>query len=101
MVTAVPVKSTIKKINSQNLCVDQTLNRDELWEIQTPQMFKRNVLLDAHAKKWENVPTDDAMMVEEMGVKVKVYRGDYMNIKITTQEDLTVAEAFLCRSSKA
>ena len=94
VVVAVPVKSTIKKINKKNLLVEETLNRDDLWEIQTPQVFKKDILIKAHKQKKGNVPTDDAMMVEQLGVRVKVLSGDYKNIKITTQEDLTIAEAF-------
>jgi len=56
---------------------------------------RKDVLLKAHAQKGQGCPTDDAMMVEQLGVKVKVFPGDYKNIKITTQEDLVVAEAFL------
>lgn len=94
VVVAVPVKSTIKKINKKDLLVEETLNREGLWEIQTPQVFKKDILVRAHEQKKENVPTDDAMMVEQLGVRVKVLLGDYKNIKITTPEDLTIAEAF-------
>jgi len=94
VVVAVPVKSTIKKVDKKNLLVEETLNREDLWEIQTPQVFKKDVLIKAHEQKKEDVPTDDAMMVEQLGIRVKVLSGDYKNIKITTQEDLTIAEAF-------
>lgn len=99
VVVAVPVKSTIKKINKRDLSVEETLDREGLWEIQTPQVFRKDVLIRAHEQKSEDVPTDDAMMVEQLGVRVKVLSGDYRNIKITTQEDLTIAEAF-CRLRK-
>ncbi|MCK4881837.1 MAG: 2-C-methyl-D-erythritol 4-phosphate cytidylyltransferase [Candidatus Omnitrophica bacterium] len=99
VVVAVPVKSTIKRVNQKDLSVEETLDREGLWEIQTPQVFKKDILIKAHAQKQEGVPTDDAMMVEQLGVRVKVFSGDYRNIKITTQEDLTVAEAF-CRLRK-
>lgn len=95
VVAAVPLKPTIKRINKEDLCVEETLNREDLWEIQTPQVFRKDVLLEAHARNKESSPTDDAMMVEQLGVKVKVFAGDYKNIKVTTLEDLTVAEAFL------
>jgi len=95
VVVAVPVKPTIKKINRGDLCVEETLNREDLWEVQTPQVFRRDILMKAHTQNKENSPTDDAMMVEQLGVKAKVATGDYRNIKITTQEDLMVAEAFL------
>lgn len=96
VVVAVPVKSTIKRINDEDLLVEQTINREGLWEIQTPQVFKRDILIKAHQQKGADVPTDDAMLVEQLGVEVKVLSGDYTNIKVTTQEDLVVAEAY-CR----
>ena len=99
VVVAVPVKSTIKKVNKKDLSVEETLNREDLWEIQTPQVFKRDVLIKAHEQKKEDAPTDDAMMVEQLGVRVKVLLGDYKNIKITTYEDLTIAEA-LCSDTR-
>jgi len=95
VVTAVPVKPTIKKVNKESLFVEETLDREELWEIQTPQVFKKELLLKAHQQNKECDPTDDAVMVEQLGVKVKVFPGDYKNVKITTQEDMVIAETFL------
>jgi len=95
VVAAVAVKSTIKKVNKESLLVEATLDRGKLWEIQTPQVFKKDILLKAHQQNKDNDPTDDAVMVEQLGVKVKVSPGDYKNIKITTQEDLVIAETFL------
>lgn len=95
VVTAVAVKPTIKRVNKESLLVEETLDRGELWEIQTPQAFKKNILLKAHQQNKDSNPTDDAVMVEQLGVKVKVSPGDYKNIKITTQEDLAIAETFL------
>ena len=95
VVAAVPVKPTIKKVNKESLFVEETLDREELWEIQTPQVFKKDILLKAHQQNKDGDPTDDAVMVERLGVKVKVSPGDYKNIKITTQEDLAIAETFL------
>ncbi len=95
VVTAVPVKSTIKKVNKKMRVVQETLNRDELWEIQTPQVFKKGILVKAYNTVKNLNPTDDAMLVEQLGVKVKVLEGDYKNIKITTPEDLRIAEIFL------
>lgn len=95
VVAAVPVTSTIKKVNKEDHLVEETLDREKLWAIQTPQVFKKDVLLKAHQQNSGSHSTDDAMMVEQLGVKVKVFPGDYKNIKITTQEDLVIAEAFL------
>lgn len=95
-VSAVPVKSTIKTVDKTDLSVVRTLIRDELWEVQTPQAFKRETLVRAHKNRGPtDDPTDDAVMVEAMGVKVMISPGDYRNIKVTTKEDLTIAEAFL------
>ena len=95
VVVAVPVKQTIKRVDQKVLFVDETLNRDELWEIQTPQVFKKDILIKAHQQRKESNPTDDAHLVEKLGIKVKVLKGDYKNIKITTREDLSVAKALL------
>ena len=78
------------------LCmVEKTLNRDNLWEIQTPQVFRRELLLEAYKKYRNGVVTDDASLVERLGVQVKVIYGSYFNIKITTPEDLLFAQAIL------
>ena len=94
VVAAVPVKPTIKRVDTKGFVIE-TLKREELWEIQTPQIFKRAVLIQAHEKFGHEEVTDDAMLVEKLGVKVKVVMGDYRNIKITTKEDLVAAEALL------
>jgi len=94
-VAAVPIKPTIKKVNKKSLFVEETLDRQELWEVQTPQVFKKDILLKAHKQNRNSNSTDDAVLVEQLGIKVKVFPGDYRNIKITTQEDLLIAEAFL------
>ena len=94
-IIGVKVKPTIKRVDPLNLFVRETLNRGELWEIQTPQVFSRELLLKAYAQKGPEDHSDDAGLVERMGVPVKVVEGDYENIKITTNEDLVFAEAFL------
>ncbi len=94
-IVAVPVKATIKKVNAKTMIVEETPKRDLLWDVQTPQGFHKNTLLKAHAKIKPGTSTgfltDDAMLVEAMGIKVKVVMGDYRNIKITTPEDLIMA----------
>jgi 2-C-methyl-D-erythritol 4-phosphate cytidylyltransferase len=89
-VAAVPVKDTIK-IGNSDLMVRGTLNRQELWSVQTPQVFRFDIITKAHEQITGDV-TDDASMVEQMGYQVKLYMGSYDNIKITTPEDLTLAE---------
>jgi 2-C-methyl-D-erythritol 4-phosphate cytidylyltransferase len=97
IVVAVPVKPTIKRVDKRSLEIIETLDRSELWEVQTPQVFDRKLLEKAHAQTKASLATDDAMLVEALGQKVKVIEGDYSNIKITTREDLIVAQALLLR----
>ena len=91
-IVAVPVKATIKKVNPKTFNVQETPKRSLLWEVQTPQGFYKDVLVKAHQQKFKGEATDDAMLAEHMGVKVKVVMGDYRNIKITTPEDLDIAK---------
>ena len=98
-IVGVPVKATIKEVASDRLPVNskftvrKTLDRKNLWEIQTPQVFKKELILRAY-KKFANADvTDDAMLVEKLGARVSVVLGTYKNIKITTPEDLIIAQA--------
>lgn len=90
---AVPMKDTVKKVVEQ--CVVRTLDREMLWSVQTPQGFRRELLLEAHLVANENstIATDDSSLVEQLGINVHVVNGEYTNIKITTPEDLIFAEA--------
>lgn len=101
-VVSVPVTSTIKRV-TQGLAVDSTLARDRLWEIQTPQVFKRQLIKKAYRKAQLGgvQASDDSSLVEKMGHRVKIVAGSYDNIKITTPRDLAVAEAILkkCKST--
>lgn len=94
----VPVKDTIKVVDDEGYGVD-TPDRQTLWQIQTPQSFSVEKLLDAYEemeKKNDTQITDDTMIMERYGgCKSKVIMGNYCNIKITTPEDLKVAEFFL------
>jgi len=89
-VVAVPVKDTIK-LGNDDLMVKGTLNRQELWAAQTPQVFRFDIIAKAHEQVTTDV-TDDASMAEQLGYKVRLYTGSYDNIKITTPEDLALAE---------
>lgn len=93
---AVPVKDTIKKVNNDGF-VEATLDRSSLWSIQTPQTFKYSLIVDAHKKALEDnfEGTDDAVLVERLGHPLKLIMGSYDNIKITTREDLAIAEAII------
>ncbi|MBF0489431.1 MAG: 2-C-methyl-D-erythritol 4-phosphate cytidylyltransferase [Candidatus Omnitrophica bacterium] len=94
-ILAVPVKPTIKKVNVKNMCVEETLPRHLLWEVQTPQGFDRKTLIKAHQQVIKEEATDDAMLVEKMGEFVKVVMGHERNMKVTTAEDLKIAEGWL------
>ena len=96
VVAAIPVRDTIKEIGEDGRVL-KTLNRDRLWEIQTPQGFHYSVLLKAYEKAFQDryYGTDDAALVERLGIGVKVIQGSRFNIKITTPEDLAVGEAIL------
>lgn len=98
-IVGVPVKGTIKEVVMRHaLCVARkTIDRRNLWEIQTPQVFKKDLILAAYKKFGKSKVTDDAMLVEKMGVKVSIVRGSYKNIKITTPEDLIIARAIARR----
>jgi len=86
-------KDTIKVLDSNNFS-KETPNRNTLVSIQTPQVFKTDMIISCHEKvREENVKvTDDTMVVERYNHKVYIYNGDYENIKVTTKEDLILAE---------
>lgn len=92
-VAAVPVKDTIKVVDSSGI-VESTPHRDRLWMVQTPQIFRYDLLLLAHRDCHDTV-TDDAAMVESLGHKVQVFMGSYSNLKVTTPQDIAIAEALL------
>ncbi|MFA5115611.1 MAG: 2-C-methyl-D-erythritol 4-phosphate cytidylyltransferase [Candidatus Omnitrophota bacterium] len=102
-VAGVPVKGTVKRsrpfrmpVTHKNiLVVKETLSRDNLWEIQTPQVFRKSLILKAYERNKDAFVTDDAMLLEKAGVKVSLVQGSYFNIKITTPEDLILAQAIL------
>ena len=93
-VAAVPVTDTIKTVGAGRI-VTGTPARGDLWSVQTPQVFRHDMLLEAYRKATAAtaVATDDASLVERAGNSVKLYMGSYDNIKITTPADLVVAEA--------
>ncbi|MBZ2175208.1 2-C-methyl-D-erythritol 4-phosphate cytidylyltransferase [Schnuerera sp. xch1] len=95
-VIGTPVKDTIK-IVANNKDIDNTPKRDLLWAAQTPQCFKKEIIMEGYRKAIEDkfVGTDDSMLVERLGINVKVIMGNYENIKITTPEDLIIAESIL------
>jgi len=93
-VLAVPVKDTIKQVRGGK--VERTLDRNALWQAQTPQCYQAAVLRRALDKfGYLQDATDESQLVERLGVQVKIEPSDYQNLKITTPEDLIMAEAFL------
>ena len=103
-VVGMPSKDTIKLSDAEGY-VKETPDRKCVWTIQTPQIFSYALIREAHdsiRKKDMSKITDDAMVIEqETGVKVALAEGSYQNIKITTPEDLYIAEAFLRKASTA
>jgi len=89
-VAAVPVTDTIKVANDDRI-VHQTPPRQNLWAVQTPQVFCYGIIAKAYQQA-KGEATDDASLVEQLGYKVKLYMGSYDNIKITTPHDLALAE---------
>ncbi|MGE5309173.1 MAG: 2-C-methyl-D-erythritol 4-phosphate cytidylyltransferase [Deltaproteobacteria bacterium] len=94
-IAAVPAKNTIKSVRRAGgkLVVDGTPRRESLWEVQTPQAFRKDLILKAYCSCGKRSVTDDASLVERLGKPVAVVEGSYSNIKITTPEDLAIAEA--------
>ncbi len=92
-VAAVPVTDTIKLAGDDGFVMG-TPPRKSLWAVQTPQVFRFDIITEAHSKA-KGMATDDAALVERLGYKVKLYMGSYDNIKITTPGDLTLAEILL------
>jgi len=97
IILAVPVKDTIKLVKKS--FVEKTLERNKLWSVQTPQCFSYNLIFNAHRKAIADgfLGSDDASLVERLGRTVKIEEGSYENIKITTSEDIILAEEILKR----
>ena len=96
-VAGAPCKDTIKVV-SPDMTVHDTPDRSTLWMAQTPQVFRYRILMDAHISSLNTGAsdvTDDAMMVESLGYPVKMFLGAYENLKVTTPDDLALAEALL------
>jgi len=96
-ITAIPVSDTVKQ--AADGFVKQTVPRDGLWRVQTPQAFQRGLLQQAFkkAKKDSYYGTDEGSLVEYLGERVKIVPGSELNIKITRKEDLVLGESLLSR----
>jgi 2-C-methyl-D-erythritol 4-phosphate cytidylyltransferase len=90
-IPAIPVTDTLKRA-SRNNTVEETISRENLWLAQTPQVFRRQLLLDAYAQAADTATTDDAQLVERLGHAVTIVPGSPINLKITTREDLRLAQ---------
>jgi 2-C-methyl-D-erythritol 4-phosphate cytidylyltransferase len=98
----VPVKDTVKRVDAQGV-VENTVDRAVFWLTQTPQTFRKSIIMEAYGRAGEEGfrGTDDASLVERIGVNVQMIFGSYENIKITTPEDMEYGEYLLSRRSKA
>ena len=88
-ILALPIAGTIKRVANGN--IEETVPRANLWEAQTPQVFRRELLLQAYEKRGDQPATDDAELVERLGKPVAIVEGSPINLKITTKADLRLA----------
>ncbi len=93
-IMAIPINGTLKRVGKDKK-IEETVARDQLWEAQTPQVFRRQLLLEAYAKRGDFQATDDAQLVERIGHPVTIVSGSPINMKITTKQDLRLAEQLL------
>jgi 2-C-methyl-D-erythritol 4-phosphate cytidylyltransferase len=99
VIMAAPAYETIKKVNADDI-IEHTIPRELVYHAQTPQTFFKDTLIFAHEKaiKEKFIGTDDAMLVERAGFKVKIFKGRHENIKITIPSDLFLAELFISKN---
>lgn len=99
VILAAPAYETIKQINDSDGCI-RTIPRETVYHAQTPQTFFKDVLIEAYKyAETDNIAaTDDAMLVEKIGYKVKIIKGNHENIKITTPIDLFLAELIISKN---
>lgn len=93
VIPGVKVKETIKLANDDGF-VEKTIPREKLFSIQTPQIFKRELIIEGYQRKYRNA-TDDSFLLEMMNKPVKIINGEYRNIKITTEEDIPLVKYYL------
>lgn len=94
-IAGVKVKDTIKRV--KNTVIEETVDREQLWMIQTPQAFQASILINAQKQAAQDdfLGTDESMLVERLGIEVHVVESTYDNVKMTTREDLLIGEAIL------
>ena len=95
-IAALPATDTVKRVEGG--IVRETLSRDKIWLVQTPQVFRKDIILSAYTQAREQgwSATDDASFVERLGIPIAVIRGETTNVKVTVPEDLEWADWFLC-----
>lgn len=94
-----PVTDTLKKVK-ENGEISETVSREQLWAIQTPQVFKKDLLLKAYNEGDTDGATDDCMLLESIGIKVTMVEGDRSNIKVTVQDDIDLVSSILSRKEE-
>ncbi|MCA8998687.1 MAG: 2-C-methyl-D-erythritol 4-phosphate cytidylyltransferase [Planctomycetaceae bacterium] len=92
-IPALPVSSTVKRVKDDR--ISETVPREDLWLAQTPQVCKREWLAEAFEKRGDFQPTDEAQLLERIGKRVAIVEGSPWNIKLTTAEDLRIAQALV------
>ena len=92
-IAAIPATETIKLVSSKGV-IESTPDRENLWIAQTPQIFNRQLLLNAHRAHLKQA-TDDASLVEALGIPVNIFMGSHHNLKVTTTQDLAIAEMLI------
>lgn len=92
-ILAAPEPATLKRVSQGKII--ETVSRESLWQAQTPQVFRRDLLMKAYAARGGKNVTDDATLVEQLGYPVMVVEGSPLNLKITTRDDLKLAEQVL------
>ncbi len=93
-ILAVPEFATLKRVD-KNKSIVETISREGLWQAQTPQVFRRDLLTKAYAARGSAAATDEAMLVEQLGERVTVVQSSPLNMKLTTRDDLRLAEQVL------
>jgi 2-C-methyl-D-erythritol 4-phosphate cytidylyltransferase len=93
-ICAQPAIDTLKLSASKNFIL-RTIQRKKVWMAQTPQIFRKDIIISAYNKKISQEVTDDAELVEQLGYKIKLVKSDSTNIKITNKQDIIIAEQLL------
>lgn len=93
-IACLDVNDTVK-LTGNDLVIKRTIPRENIWRAQTPQIFKRHLIEKAYSKLGSKKVTDDSQLLETLGIKVKIVRGEFSNLKITKPEDLALAKMLI------